>query len=819
MLFVLLTVFIYQDLNLATEKSWEALASPWMTEAEARIFESLTASEREKFKGAFVVRRLQDPWKWQTTGLYLPQFFCPRPHGDIRDQILYALGQPSETEPMAKLPELPRMWKVGEHTFYFQPGEQSGKVKLARQSLPEWDTVLTGQIKNPEQLYDFRDVSFGRTRLIQDLKWVDAASVQTWATPEPNGSKLRVEIPIPAAFKQYIRNEKRKPVQHMEGVLLLRKDSRETFVELGRKDRLRHGSQQLNLLEADVISFETHVPPGAYEVEYLIYSGYLEQGLRIKAPLVTAPVEWPRISDPIISQNKQRASLLIPEDYVVHVGDYFYRPSKYEDNKDAFVLVQSNHEDTRLLLHDGSKLPKPLDLLEKKGNWHVFKLEPQSSPFRLTALGYHARGSHVAVSAFGPPVGATPGSLPRFDQNGKDNYFTWEQLKINTQSPLNLLFVNGRAVVGSKDGVFSWPSVDWGEKASIRVEYEADDSWRAAEYEIKRNQVFEEIRVKPRFIVAGTRRMDGSIEKAEIKVNLDGKPAEIIKQIPLSQYPKLWGLVVNDALLKSATWPLVRESLTVWLKEHAGDNDMFYVVHISHRPQLVQEPTVYKPLVQAALNALTPATRNENYFTVQYLVDALTHLPDHQSRPHQVLLMTNTLTDEVEQMQDLIPVLRETGLQIYNLQFPYDFQTQSEEKVAEIETDPLKEMAERERIDQQERMATRDNFQEERNVTTSLGSFKFGKKKARERAKEERIRKEAFKASFHEQLGALTAGMSHVSGPGETVISLTAFFEELSKWQEGLYHIELKDKQLNEDRLSLQAPAGYLANWTLVQWN
>jgi len=300
---------------------------------------------------------------------------------------------------------------------------------------------------------------------------------------------------------------------------------------------------------------------------------------------------------------------------------------------------------------------------------------------------------------------------------------------------------------------------------------------------------------------------------------LDGKPAQIVKQTALANQAKLWGLVVNDALLKSPTWPLVRETLTTWLKGNTGDNDLIYVVHISDRPKLIQEPTVYKAQVLAALNALIPATRNENYFTVQYLVDALTHLPEHQARPHQVLLMTNKLTGEVDQMQALIPVLRQTGLQVYNLSFPFDFQTQSEGKVANIEPDALTIMDERERQDQMERIATRDNFQEERNVTTSLGSIKFGKKKLREKAKEERLRNEAVEESFNEQLGALTAGLSHRSGPGETMISLSRFFEELTQWQHVLQHLELSEQQLNEDRLSIQAPDGYMANWTLVEWS
>ena len=205
--------------------------------------------------------------------------------------------------------------------------------------------------------------------------------------------------------------------------------------------------------------------------------------------------------------------------------------------------------------------------------------------------------------------------------------------------------------------------------------------------------------------------------------------------------------MVNDAILESQAWLEIRRVLMSWLKNHTSERDQIYVVHISNRPELVVPPTQNKVMVQAGIESLTPKAELENYFTVRYLIDGLTHLPEHQTLPHQVLLITDQLSNELKQLEDLLSTLRRTGLQIYNLEFPYEFTPESEQRFQETRSDPTLAMKVQEDRDQWMRSATRDNFQEERNVQSGF-SIPIGGKSQERDAERERILNEAFHEAF-----------------------------------------------------------------------
>ena len=810
-------VLFFQDFSIERAKSWEDLARPWMTIEETALYDGLNPGERTLFRGVFVSRRLERPYHWPKTGMYLSYFFPVKKHGDIRDLLAQVLGEPDETVPSPRNPNRPLAWRFGEQTFYFE-AETGGQLKLAEASQADWDLVKQALVKHPDLRYDFRVKSFGRTRLPEDLTWLETGLAEFWRRPGGNGARTYFKINISPEFKQAVRDAAVSPLQNMEALVLLKTERDESLEMLQKGNGIRHGAQRLNLLDAEAMVFDAHIPPGYYNAEILIYSGYLPIGMRARATLTVLPPELPRISDPILSQEWVPAKPALPDDWVIPVKNSFYRPfSGGLTQKEGRVLIRSEYEDTRVLLQTENGSPTPLPLADREGNWFVFKLDAQPAPFRLLCLGFHERGDQVAFSTRGNPFGQEDASPLKLRQARAQDYLLLSELAVETPGPFTLLSVNGTPVSGSKTGKFAWPSMDWGPTARLRFEYADGNRWKFADQALPRNQVFEQIRVQPQFLVVGVKELGGAITAPEFEVQLDGRPVAIDKKNPLAKTPKLWGIMVNDPLLASPAWPSIRQSLAQWLQKNTLSEDLIYIVHNSARPELVLAPTLNKPMVHAALNALQQKTRNENYFTVRYLIDAITHLDDHQTRPHQVLLLTNRLTDEVQQMQNLIPLLRKTGLQIYNLEFPFEFQPESEAKLADVKPDALTVMGERERQDQRDRIAMRDNFQEQRNVTMGF-NYRLGGGKQAQKRKEAEQRAEAFRASFNGELADLTAGLSLMSTADESLPNLAIFFEDLTRWQQNLVHVALPDTDLNEDRVKVIAPEGRVASWTLVQW-
>jgi len=811
---LLLAFMLLQDLSL-DRTDWGALARPWMTAAEAALYDRIGPEDRKKFRGYFIARRLPNPEQWSETGLYLPCFYAPKNYGDIRDLIAYRLGKPAETKPLPQNPELPRLWRYEQHAFGF--ALDGGGVALDEAGAAAWERVKQAMVVHPEIRYDFTLNTFGRTRLPEDLEFVPAETANAWTVPAEEGSRIHIDVRIPQKIKDFLATTRFDPKQHLEALFFLKRDASERREELP-PERVRHAFQRLDLVEAEFASFEAAVPPGRYQAEILIYSGFLPIGMRASATMATLPAELPRIGDPILSQRWTQAGIEVPAYRAIVIGDTVYRSARqYQPAEPARALVYSPYPDTRLWTRAADGATRQVDRLLRRDDWHVFSLPPQSAKVQLLAAAYPKDNDLIAIRATGPSPAWPKDEDARLAQANHPNYFTLEQLELRTDAPAALLFVNGQALLGSTSGRFPWPSLDWGETARLRFELWRDKQRAVAEFQMKRNMVFQQISVKPHFLVAATQGLDGSVEKVDFAVEVAGQKTAIQRTTPYTDIPKLWGLVVNDPLLKSPAWPTVRNAVTGWMQRQLGPEDLFYIVHISHRPEMTLAPTAYKPLARAAVDALHPRAKRENYFTVHYLLEALTHLEEHGTRPHQALLLTHVLTDETQQMENLIPMLRRTGLQLYNLEFPYAFEPESEEKLREPQDDALAVMAAREEEDQREMGAARDYFREDRNVKAGW-RLRFKSKTQKRKEREEELRQEAFRDAFNVQLASLTAGLAHTSRSGDPVPSLVRFFERLDRWQKALVHVELSTPYLEEDLVRVKTPEGYGASWTLVTW-
>lgn len=809
-LLLMWTLFL-GELDLNDQGSWKQLARPWMTSAEQRLYDQLSDTERSLFQGQFVARRSENLQTWPQTGLFLPHFHCPKPHGDVRDQILFALGQPGNITPQPIKPKLPAIWHYDRFDLHFE-ASPGGKVTLSRKSNRDWDAVKQEQIKQPQLLYDFNIKSFGRTRLPEDVTFTRVKVASYFLIPENDGARMRVYIPVPESFRSHMQETNASPIQHMELLISLRRSGQ--LLEEVPQNMIRHAGTRVDLMRESHIPFEVFLPSGYVEAKLQVYSGYLKQGLEATLALAVKPKELPRVSDPIICQQWRKAGIEKFSRSMLTIGNNHYKPSPaFIEDVPARVLVYSPYEETYVLRQDSEGSEK-LKFMERHGSWWVFALPASKQGFRLLSFGQEP-GKPIALGSWGNFVPPTGGNAT-FEQEGHNNYLSFEEMKLNTHD-LSLLFVQGQPYLGSQKGTFPWLGLDWGKTANLRFETFSGDHWQSQTFKMRRAGVYEQIQVKPKYLVVGTRHVDGSISQQEVGVQVLGNAVTVTQRTSLKDMPKLWGIVVNDPLLKSQGWQRVKIALRSWLKEQAGPEDQVYLVHNSHRPEMIIAPTTYKMEVLAALESLKPKAPNENYFTVQYLIDALTHLPEHGTRPHQVLLLTNGLTDEVKQMEDLMPKLRGTGLQLYNLEFPFEFDTKTDPMNVRKDRLALETIETLEEKRRRNRENLRDNFQDDRDGVM-VGSYTFGKRKEERRRREVRVREQAFVEAFNTQLATLTAGISHTSSASLSDKSMNQLFAELTLWQETLVHMELSVPYLDADMVKLLLPEGYSASWTLVTY-
>ena len=809
-------VHLYQGLQLNAIDQWETHARFWMTAEETQLFDRLDPHEREKFKGYFVARRLEHPEVWPSTGLQLPLFYIPQNHKDIRDALAYTLGQPEKVIPGPYQADQPLAWVYSDRRFDFLP-EGDHQVRLANTSQSSWEDVKRSLILHPDLRYDFRHLTIGRNRLPAEIKWVPATLEGAWRIPGAQGTQWRVTLSIPESFSAQLREQGVRQNQTMEMLVFLKNQKDQARDDL-EGHFVRHDSRRVDFAKARNLTFETSLPPGRFHAEILVYSGFLSTGLRLETTITVLPDHLPRIGDPIVSESWHPAGIEKTETLEILAGNTFYRPTTKAETGPSRVLVASQFETTQLLLQTTGQHPKPLPQITRADGWAVFESPPLGNGDRLIALAQDPDSPTVAYSSQGNFHGVPDPHPPQFEQAGNKDYVALEQLKFQRPDQLTLLSVNGIPLLASQNGAFPWPALDWGRTADLRFDYQSGNEWRFAAFQLRRNQVFQEIRVQPKFIVAGIRDLNGRPTKTPFKVEVEGVAIPPEKTTNLSEVPKLWGIVVSDPLLKSPAWGQVLDTFQSWLRREISAKDLVYIVHIDTRPRLILSPTVDKPLVQATLNGLHSTVELENYFTVRYLFDGLTQLPQHTVMPHQVLLLTHQLTEEVSQMETLLPILRETGLQLYNLEFPFEFQSESEERLEKTEADPLLAMKSQYEDDQWRYGPLKNNIQETTPVTAGW-KFVFRTRGQKRDEAEEAIRLEAFRRAFNQQLANLTAGMTFKKGSPETQQTMFLFMEQLSAWQNSLVHVRLPLPFVSAEMIKVDAGEGHTAAWTLVRWD
>lgn len=803
-----------QDLSFDRKLSWEDAAAPWMTAEEARLYAQLDDVDKARFRGAFTARRQEDPSVWTGAGIFLPELMSKRSFGDIRDQLRFALGEPDSTEPLLQNPKLPGLWVFGDKRFTFAPAE-GGKVRLTRASEPVWEAVKQSRIKQPDIKYRLGYNNFGRTRLLDDKVWVDTQVKHSWWTPDPSGALVHLEVQIPPAFREALRTQTyTRPTLDLE--LLVKPEAPGGGVLLGTDDQVFHAGARYVIGEPSV-HFQIHLPHGYYQTQLQIYSGRFETAMNAPLKLNIRPDSLPVISDPIVSYEYRKAPIThAPSHLIEHKGTLYTPSRELRSDVPGRVLVFSPHERTTCLVQNASTPGMALRLVERGDGVFVFELPAQKGEYRLMSIGVPADGGDLmALGAVGPAFGRQ--DLIPFTQNGAANYLALETLDVKSPGPETFLFVNGAALAATKGGSFPWPAVDWGELADVRFEYQKGSTWFGADYQLRRNTVFQRLQVKPRYLVAAGRDAAGRPMASTMTVSLVGQPAKIITSTPIKDMPRVFGLVFNDTLLRAPVWPRVREALVDWMKEQLLPEDMVYIVQSSERPELILPPTTHKALVLSELKALKARAEMQNYFTVDYLIDAIMQMPLHDKRPHQVLMFTNRLTDEINQMENLIPRLRATGLQLYNLEFPSIEDLAADEDLKAVKRKPMQIMRDEAEADERNNMNMRDNFMETRS-TPGLLKWQFGNKKADRQNREDRIRLEAFHNSFNQQLASLTAGMAVAVGKGEESTALKRFFSDLTLWQESLVHLQLNAPYMEADMVDVRAGEGVIPSWTLVSW-
>jgi hypothetical protein len=824
MIATLLWLLVFQtdsfqpNIGIKPQADWETLARPWMTEAEAAIYDDLDSDQdRRRFQGTFVARRLEAPETWPSAGLFLPEFFPKQEYGDIRDYVAHAMGRPQRTEPHPLNPSLPKSWIYTGKTIHFQP-DRDGKVKLDPQSNGEWDSIKDRYIKRPSLRYQFKLQSFGRTRLPAEITWLPSRLNRYWLFPQANGAKLVMEVPITDRFREYLDDYKADPQQHIEMLVFLKQNADDPWNDVDT-DLIRHASISSDLKKDDVLVFETNLPEGYHAAEFRLYSGFLPFGMKASEDLLVLPTNWPRLSDPIVTQDWFEASPLVPNEAPLFlVNGVHYRPSKsLNPSKPTRILVQGAFDEQKLLVFDEQKNVRTFQPAFSVSGWTAYDL-----PTGLEIAGYLALGRQKDASQWAL-AGKTEGFVTvddriGFEQQGNANYLLLDQLafKLPQQDQPTMLFFNQKPALATNTASLDWITLNWGQRLDLRLAYQQDKGLAYNDFFMRRTRVFQQLQVKPKYIVAGTRNLSNLPKAVDFNIVLEGQPVSSAERTPYRNLDKMWGIVVNDALLKSPAWSRIRSTLLAWLKKHLREGDLAYVVQISDRPKLLLAPTPYKSKVHAALEALQPSYQAENYFTLAYLINALTHLQDHGTRPHQVMLLTNQLTDELVQMESLLPRLRELGLQLYNVEFPFAYTPESQPDLATDTPDYVAKTLPP-RDPSADRVITRDHPQDNSNVRAGW-SLRFGTRKAEKQAKEEQLRRDAFVSAFNTQLATRSAGIAQRAGFGETTQSMHRFLDQLAQWQETLTHVKLPVPYLDEEMVSFVVPEGHDVAWTLVEW-
>lgn len=809
----LLLLLVLEQTGWSQLEDWAALARPWMTEEESDLFDRLSETQRIRFRGYFVARRQEDPGQWSQTGWFLPSFFYPSEFGDIRDLIAYRKGYPTQVNPNPLNPALPAEWVFDDVVFSFVP-KDGHHVKLASSSHAHWEALKHAMILHPELRYDLEPSPFGRTRIPEDLEWMSMDMGRIWLEPQRKGAVARVRFEVPDAFISKIFALKVNRQQNLECLIRLISESGDT-VE-------RHASRQIDLGRTRELAFEMHWPAGYFQVEVFVYSGFWPVGLQTRGHVFVPSPSLPRLGTPIVAQQWTRTGIEVASDDAVIVGDFSYRlPGSYDERWESLVLVPSESTPVAALLQESDGHVKRLELIRVEAPWCVFRLPPTPPPFRVLALGRNdGSPSEFGFSTWqvGLPMTPLSSESPAIKGGVLDNYLGVETLEFEPAPSLAFLTVNGWPYLASQRGSFSWLPLNWGERAELWLDAVENDRVQRSLVTLRRSEVFEEMRVQPRHVVAGFVSTEGEEEAPHIQFLAGGQQTvEPYRRTPLKDVPGLWGLVIKDEILALDAWPLIRDHVMGWLRDHLKPSDMIYIVHVSQRPEMVLAPTRSKVLAQAGVASLQPVGRT-SHFNLDYLIEELTHLDTHPVMPHQVVFLTDLLSEDMNQMQALMPDLRNSGLQLYQLEFP---EARSEGvSNPRVAGSPL-EWAE------QHAVAAGEVDAPEEHVLSDDGKIgpeskagyriRFGRKKVKEAQEKERLRLDAAREAFSQQLAMRTAGLSVQCPRGLIRQALADFLLELSLWQDALTHYQLPTG-IDDHALTITSPDAGSLHWVWVEW-
>ncbi len=781
-------------------ESWETLARPWMTGVESTLFDALTEEERVRFRGTFVARRQEHPEVWSDQGLYLPIFFCDRTYDDIRDYLLATVGEPDRVVKNATNPSVPSEWHYPDYEFHFVAVART-RITLTERSVQEWERVKQRMILHPQMLYSFSSKSFGRTRLPEDITWFDTNVVSYLLDPDPRGEHLRVVVALPASFIEAVKARGADSEVALELLIELDKGTGET--------EFRHDSSVVQVTDDRVAVFEAHLPPGHFNAKLMIYSGFLPVGLQAQTSIYVAPPELPRIGTPIIVQQWAPEGLIQPGKNELMLGGFRYRwDQAYDNKKMAMVLVHAQALPAEVFILKGDASPQPLTFLNRVGTWFLFELPPQTGPFQLIAQTIADGNGLRGFRTFPPQWPTHRQSTALSLKTETKNYLELEELQLGETSALSYLFIAGQPYLATDSQTIPWLPFNWGEQAELRVGAMKDSSWQEATAILNRSEVYTELDVRNEHLVLGSRNAEGDVQ-AVPTILRDGVPLQGALQTPIAKIDQVWGLVFKDDVLDRSLWPFAREELIRWLESHLKPTDLVYVVLISQRPQLVLPPTLSRADLVATLNSLTPSLQRDTSFDLQYLIDEITHLEYHTKKPHQVVMMTPQLTDDLTQLESLLLELRRTGLQVYNLEFPDPLRVADSRKSLKDRAIPMETM-------KPDTESIRDNFQETRNTKVGF-RISLAEKKLNQARRDQLTKEAAARSAFSDQIQLRTAGLCMRAEPGQERQTLSEFFRHLTLWFDALTHVQLP-VNTDPESLTFQVEPGTQVYWTSVQW-
>ena len=263
--------------------------------------------------------------------------------------------------------------------------------------------------------------------------------------------------------------------------------------------------------------FETTLPEGVFQGELVFYSGFLPFGLKARTDIVSLPTELPRVGDPIVCYEWFEAGIVIPSEPLILAGSTFYRPATgIKRETEARVVVASPGRGTELWLQTADTRPERLKNIGNPDGFSVFALPPIDREYRLIVLGPKT-GPVRALRTQGSGFGQENAAALEFKQEGNPNYINLETLETTPTNRETWLSINGSAYLASENGGFPWVPLNWGSTANLRFEFAGPgNSWQYAKGSMARSQIFQEIRVKPKYLVAGTRKVNGPSEKSQI---------------------------------------------------------------------------------------------------------------------------------------------------------------------------------------------------------------------------------------------------------------------------------------------------------------